>query len=127
GSDENSDALGRCIVYHIPELFSGNRIDSACRLVEENNLGLMNNGNRECQLLPPSKRQVLYQYLYLILKAEFLDQFIYFIFDLLVGQAIDTGIELDIFEHRKVFIQGELLAHISNVSFDSFGMMIDIN
>ena len=103
------------IIYQLPELLACSRIYTSGRFVEEDNVRLMEYGNREGEFLLPSKRQRANQVVTVLCKMQPFQKNFCLVRDIIVTHTIYSTKQPEILSHREVFIKRELLAHVANV------------
>src|SRR5580704_2211256 len=86
----------------------------------------MYDGYRKRQLLLPSQRQRPYQRFFLTFQVQLFDQRGCFFFDMVITEAVYPAIKPDILHNGQVFIKRKLLAHVANILFYLFVLLINI-
>src|SRR5438045_3315836 len=108
--DEKRDALPAEVKQQVPQFAPSYGIDSGGRLVEINNLGLVQHGAAQRQPLLPAARQFAGQAMAVGLQTVA----IYGLFDLagagLGIEAVDLRVETQILQHGEVIVEREFLA-----------------
>ena len=124
--DEDRDPAVGSVVDQFPKLPSCGGVDSSGRLVEENDLRLVENRHRKGQFLFPSQRQGAYQCVTFLFEAERMEQRVGFGGDFVRFHAVNTAEQTDILPHLQVFVKREFLAHIADVALDLFAFARDV-
>ena len=108
GGDENGHVLiARKIDQQLPELVPRQRIDARGRLVKDEHLGLMHDGDGERKPLANSQRQIRGALIEIVCKAELLDQLPRRGFALAAGMMEKSRMKIEILPDRELGIERE--------------------
>ena len=127
GGDEDGDAAVGGRIDQAPELPPGDGVDAAGGFVEEDDGRVVDDGDGKGKLLLPPERQGATRVIPVLFQLELLKEGRCFVADRAVVEPIDAGIEADILPDGEVFVKGEFLAHVADVSFDLLRFMIDVD
>ena len=108
--DHDGDPLGRQVVNQIPEGPPRHRVDPAGGLVQKQQPGLVHDGGRQCDALPPAGGQVLHALALHRLQPQAAEQVLH---PVRVGHTVDPGVEIQVLAHGQLIIQGKLLRHVA--------------
>ena len=126
GGDKHGGAGSGGAAYHAPELTTREGVDTARRLIEEDDLGGMQVGHGEGQLLSPSGRDAAHEVVAMMPELELGEHGLGLGEYLLAVHAVDASVELHIFQHGEVLVEGELLTHVADVALDVFALCHDV-
>jgi hypothetical protein len=124
--DKNRDATSSSIIDELPELATSGRIDTASGFVEEDDTRSVENGYGESQFLFPAERQIMHNGVGMFREFEFIEQFHRLALDVGIVHSIDSSKEANILLDREVFVERELLTHVTNATFDLFVLSGDV-
>lgn len=122
GGDKDGDALVGSLVNQFPELAARGGVYPTRRLIQKDNLGTVEDGDGEGQLLLPAQWKAFHQCVTFLFQPEAEEQLLRFRSNLRFGDAVDTGKEADILPHLEVFVKGKFLAHVADVLLHFFGL-----
>ena len=116
----------RRLVDHFPELAARDRIDAAGRLVEEDDARLVEQRDRERQLLPPAERDRADELIGGVLEPEAREHPAGAVADVAIAQVVDAAVERDVLADGEVLVEREALAHVADVALDALGLAGDV-
>ena len=119
---ENGDALGEKRIENLPEIAARDRIDSVCRLIEQNHARRMNQRADKAEFLLHSARQVSRQTAAKLGEAGGGQQFGRPLLALLAADAEQVGIKADVFVDGQIFVKAEALRHVAQIALGAFGI-----
>ena len=115
GRDEDGHALiARKIDQQFPEPVPRQRIDARGRLVEDEHLGLVHDGNREREPLANPQRQIRGALIEIILEAESSDQFGDTRLRLPRRQMEQMRMKIEVLPDRQFGVERERLRHVAD-------------
>src|SRR3712207_6640357 len=115
GGYKHRDTSCGSLVDELPELSAGGRVDATGRLIEEYYLRFVEDTYRECQLLFPSQRQRSHDSIPVVFHFQAAQKLPCFLFYMAFLHAIDTSEEPDVLFYGEIFIERELLTHVTDV------------
>ena len=124
GGHEYGHALFEDAAQDIPEFAAGDRIDAGGRLIEENNLGRMDQCAREREFLLHAARQRLRQAFSKRGQPRKIEQFVPPF--LIALDPVNLGKEFDIFVYGQIAIQREGLREVADARLDFFRLGSEI-
>ena len=98
--DEDGDALGGCVVDKLPEASPCHGVYASRRLIEEDYLGAVKDGNGEGQLLLPPEGKAAHAKLALILEVELLKESLHTTLYDASRETVDASVEEDVLLDR---------------------------
>ncbi len=125
GGDENRHPLiSRQVDQQLPEGVARQRIDAGRRLVENEHVRLVHDGNGERQPLADAERQIGGKLVEIIGKSELLDEAGEALFRLLGRQMEQPCVQVEILPHGQLGVQRERLRHVADTParFDVAGV-----
>ena len=124
GGHEHRDALGCQRMDFIPEGAARLGIDAGRRLIEQQQLGLVQNAGRQCQPLLPAARQPSRQLVLTRGKAEALERGIDHLAE--IAQAVKPADELEVLADGEVFVETKALRHVASLRLDRVTLGDDV-
>src|SRR5579859_260362 len=121
GCDEKSDALRGKLEKKIPELAARDGVDAGGRLVEEKQFRFVEHGTAERQTLLPAAGKFRGKTRDIRTEAVRFHNFIDAALQLFGGKAVDPAVKREIFEHRQIVVQTEILRHVADSLAHLFG------
>ncbi len=118
GGDEERQALGGQELNLLPEIAAGLGIDAGGRLVEKEQLGLVNEAGGEGHPLFPAAGKLSRQLLFTAREAELFDAVLDGLAPVL--HAVHAGDEIEILGDAEVLVKAEALGHVAHLLFDRF-------
>ena len=113
---EDRDALlARKIDQELPEAVAGDRIDARRRLVQNQDLRLVQNGDGQGKPLAQAHRQILGQRIEMRAEAESLDQLLDARLRLLRREVIEARVQGQVLAHAQLAVERERLRHVAEV------------
>ncbi len=104
-------------VQVFPELATGAGIDAGGRLVQEQQLRVVQQAGRERQALLPAPRERSRQLFAPLRETEALERIVDA--SLAVRQSVDAPDELEVLRDRKILVETESLGHVADLALDS--------
>src|SRR5215472_8767946 len=124
---KKSDAAAAEVEEQVPQLAPGNGIDARRRLVQVNDLGIVEHGAAQREPLFPASGELAGKTLFVRFDGITMHGLFNLAFGFSTAQAVDLRVEAQVFQHRKVVIQRELLAHVPDAQLDLVGILGDVN
>src|SRR3990172_3733259 len=125
-SHKNRGAFFAQIIDRLPKMAAGNGIDAAGRLIEKNDLGIMDDGTGKRQALFPAQGHFAGELVPLLVESVLLQYCFCFRLNIALVHTVNTGVKLQIFMNGKILIQGKLLRHIADDGLDLVRLFINI-
>ena len=117
GGDENRHAVvAREVDQRAPEGVARDRVDARRRLVENENGGFVQHGDRELEALLHAERQAVRPRVDDGLQVVTIEQLLDAACDLLRRQVIELCVQLEILRDRQFAVERKGLGHVSDVS-----------
>jgi hypothetical protein len=126
GGHEHRRAAVGGPVDHLPELAARDRVDAPRRLVQEENLRLVQGGDREGELLAPAERNGGHQVASGVLEAQLGQEPVSPLADGAVGEPVDAAVQPDVLADPEVLVQREALAHVADGAADGLGLGVHV-
>ena len=104
----------------IPEMLAGNRINAGGRVVQKENVGLVQKRAAQSQALTPAGRQFPVVAIAHFLQARHIQNPIDAFGPLILRNIINAQIKTQIFERCQIFIKRKFLRHVTDRMFDFF-------
>ena len=121
------DALAGELEEEVPEGAAGDGVDTGGGLVEEDNLGGVDDGAGEGKALLPSSGELGDAAGEVGLQTGEGEEF----FDACAGgggrQTVGSSVEVEVFLDGEVFVEAELLRHVADVALDVSGVLADVH
>lgn len=121
GGDKDGDALVGSLVNQLPELAARGRVHPTRRLIQKDNLGTVEDGDGEGQLLLPAQRKAFHQCIPFLFQPEAEEQLIRLGGNLRFGDAVDTGKEvwniLHCLPYRRGAVQHLIVSLLYNLKY----------
>ena len=117
--DEDRHLFLQQLVEYPPELASRDRIDTVCRLVEEQHFWRVDQRTDQPQFLLHSAREIAGQPPPKGCRVVEGQQPVDFLASAASRLVVDVGVEIDVFDHRQIGVQPEPLAHVADAFFYS--------
>jgi len=114
--DEECDSLRRQQEEQVPQRTARDGIDARSGLVEEDNLGRVDDGAAEGETLLPSAGESADSAMQIRRKAGERDDLLNALLRASAGDPVDARVETEVLLDGKVFIEAELLRHIANMT-----------
>jgi hypothetical protein len=118
GGDEEGDTLAGELEEEVPEGAAGDGVDAGGRLVEEDDLGGVDDGAGEGEALLPAAGELRDATCEIGFEAGEGEEFL----DAGVGdgrgEAVGGGVEVEVFGDGEVFVEAELLTHVADMALD---------
>ena len=113
--DEDRDALAAGEVdQELPELVAGDGVDPGGGLIEQEHVGLVQNGDGQGQPLLEPQGKLLRGGFEIGAEAEPIDEFVDPGAGTVAGKVEDTGVELEVLTDRELAVEGEGLRHVAD-------------
>src|SRR5215472_7790411 len=119
------DAATAQIEEQVPQLAPSYGIDAGRRLVQVNDLGIVEHGAAQREPLFPAAGELAGKTLFVRFDGITMHGLFNLAFGFSTAQAVDLRVEAQVFQHRKVVIQRELLAHVPEAQLDLVGILGD--
>ena len=126
GRHEHGRACGCGVVNQLPELTPRDRIDAARGLVEEDDARLVNQGNRERELLSPPQRKAAHGDVGDLREAESREHLLGALTNLVAGQPVDAAVQADVLTGRQVLVEREALAHVPDAALHGLALRCQV-
>ena len=126
GGDEDRDAAVGRLVDELPELAARGGVHPTRRLIQEDNLRLVEDGHGEGQLLFPAQGQAAHARVALRLQPDASQHLVGARSDIGLLHAVNACKEADVLPHFQVFVERELLTHVADVALHLFGLPLHV-
>src|SRR4030095_15431737 len=124
GCDEKRQAFGGQLVDLLPKLAARLRVHAGSRLVEQQQLRLMNQAGRQGQALLPTTRELPRELLPPLRKTETLEAALYGLTP--VPHREHARHEVEVLRDAQVLIKAEPLGHVADLGLDRFALADDV-
>ena len=115
GGDEDRHPLtAREVDEQLPELIAGDRVHARGRLVQQEHIGLVQDGDRQGEPLLEPQWELLRRCVEVRAQAEAVHQFIDPGASPVSGQVEDLGVEIEVLPHRQLAVKREGLRHVAD-------------
>ena len=126
GGDEDGDLVAAGQVDQVlPEAVPGHRVHARGRLVEDQQVGPVDQRHGELQALPLSQRERVGQRLHDLIEAEPRGRLFDALRDLVLGHVKELGVQDQVLPHRQLGIEREGLRHVADLAADGDVVGID--
>src|SRR5437879_4169853 len=125
--DEEGDAMTGKLEEEIPELAARDRVDAGGGLVEEKKGRLVQHGAAEGEALLPATGKLRGQTSQIGCQAVELNNFFDAALQARGLQAVDAAVKLQVFRHRQIVVEAEVLRHVADALADGFRICADVH
>ena len=119
-ADDHGDALRHHVVHDQPQVAARDRVDAKGRLVEQQDLRLVDQRTRQAELLLHAARQLAGQPVLERRKIGKFKQALHARRTLGLRHLVQVGVEVQVLEHRHVGVQAEALRHVGDDVLHAF-------
>ena len=127
GGDEEGHAKAGKFEEQIPQLAPRNRINAGSRFVEEQNGGVVHERTGHGQALAPAAGKERGATSEIGLEMGKRDQLFHALFERGAREAVEPAIELQVFVHGELVVEGKFLRHVANGGFEFITRFGDID
>src|SRR5215831_2082825 len=114
GCDKERDAAPGKLKQQVPELATGNWVDSHSGLVQEQHRGFVHQGTAQREPLLPTTGKTAGRPIQVIAQLVVSNRFFNLPLKRFAGELVSASVKAQVLKDREIVIQAELLAHVSN-------------
>src|SRR5262245_45406989 len=112
--DEEGDPLGAEIKEQIPQSPPRHGVNAGSRLVEINDLRVVEHRAAQCQTLLPASRELTCKAFFVRLDGIAVHGLFDLVLSFATPEAVDLCVETKVLKNGEIVVEGELLAHIAD-------------
>src|SRR6516165_12482818 len=124
GRDQDREAVARHVMNEVPELASRLGVDACGRLVEQQELRLVQDAGGKRKALFPAAGELRGKLVATVSEPHALHDATHCL--ACVGHLVNACHEIEILEHRQVVVEAELLRHVADLVADQWRLPDDV-